>query len=162
MQTEFEFTLPRGFVDRAGTLHRKGVMRLATAMDEITPLRDPRVRQNPAYHTVVLLARVVTRLGTLPVIDTGVIEGMFTSDLAFLQELYRHRNELADDGSGDVRCPACGERFQPFSLDDADFEVEVPLEASAPRPVASAGGLEGVPPLVERALTAAGLPSMTH
>jgi hypothetical protein len=154
MQTEFEFFLPRGFVDRAGNLHRKGTMRLATAMDEITPLRDPRVRQNPAYHTVVLLARVITKLGTLPQVDTGVIEGLFTTDLAFLQEFYRQRNELVDD-SGSVRCPACGEHFVPMSLE----EDEAPLPMPAAEAVtAEAGGAPN--PFVERALAAAGLPPM--
>ena len=114
LQTEFDFTLPKGYVDRSGTLHRKGRMRLATAMDEITPLRDPRVRQNQAYHTIILLARVVTHLGTLPSVDTGVIEGLFTADLAFLQELYRTRNELVDPEAGEVRCPSCGEHFVPL------------------------------------------------
>lgn len=112
MQTEFEFVLPKGYVDRAGNLHRKGVMRLATAVDELTPLRDPRVRQNPAYHTVVLLTRVVTSLGTLPRIDAGVIEGLFTADLAFLQDFYREKNELDQDAGGLVRCPGCGDSFQ--------------------------------------------------
>jgi hypothetical protein len=116
MQTEFEFVLPKGYVDRAGNMHRKGTMRLATAMDEITPLRDPRVRSNPAYHTVILLTRVVTKLGTMPGIDTGVIEGLFTADLAFLQEFYRQKNELGEDPSGQVRCPACGDSFQPMAL----------------------------------------------
>ena len=114
LQTEFDFTLPRGYVDRSGTVHRKGRMRLATAMDEITPLRDPRVRQNQAYHTIILLARVVTQLGTLPSVDTGVMEGLFTADLAFLQELYRTKNELVGD-AGEVRCPSCGEHFVPLA-----------------------------------------------
>jgi hypothetical protein len=114
LQTEFDFTLPRGYIDRAGNLHRKGRMRLATALDEIAPLRDPRVRQNQAYHTVILLARVVTQLGTLPAIDTGVIEGLFTADLAFLQELYRQKNELGPEAEGLLRCPGCGERFRPL------------------------------------------------
>jgi len=128
LQTEFDFTLPRGYVDRSGTLHRKGQMRLATAVDEIAPLRDPRVRQNQAYHTVILLARVITQLGTLPAIDTGVIEGMFTADLAFLQDLYRHKNELAADPEGLVRCPGCGERFQPLETGEEEQEVvSVPL-----------------------------------
>ncbi len=118
LQTEFDFTLPKGYVDRSGTVHRKGRMRLATAMDEITPLRDPRVRQNQAYHTIILLARVVTELGTLPSVDTGVMEGLFTADLAFLQELYRTKNELVGPDAGEVRCPSCGEHFVPL----ADFE----------------------------------------
>ena len=113
LRTEFHFVLPRGYVDHTGTLHRRGTMRLSTAMDEIAPLRDPRVRQNHAYLTVILLARVVTQLGTLPMIDTGVIEAMFTSDLAFLQELYRRKNSPpeAELGEGNCLCPACGELF---------------------------------------------------
>jgi hypothetical protein len=114
LQTEFDFTLPRGFVDRAGNVHRHGRMRLATALDEIAPLRDPRVRQNAAYHTIILLTRVVTQLGTLPSIDTSVIESLFTVDLAFLQELYRQRNELMAGEDGQTQCPSCGERFVPF------------------------------------------------
>ena len=157
MQTEFEFFLPRGYVDRAGNLHRKGAMRLATAMDEITPLRDPRVRQNPAYHTVVLLARVITKLGNLPHVDTGVIEGLFTTDLAFLQEFYRQRNELVDD-SGSVRCPACGEHFVPLSLEDDEAPLPLPVEAAA-----MPGEAGGAPnPFVERALAAAGLPPLVR
>src|SRR5262245_18051916 len=88
LHTEFAFTLPRGYVDAGGTVHREGVMRLATARDELVPLRDDRVRENPAYLTVVLLARVVTRLGTIDDVHAGVIENLFASDLAFLQDLY--------------------------------------------------------------------------
>ncbi|HEY7968698.1 MAG TPA: hypothetical protein VID95_01810, partial [Candidatus Limnocylindrales bacterium] len=82
LRTEFAFVLPRGFVDESDTVHREGVMRLATARDEILPQRDPRVRENEAYLTVLLLSRVVTRLGTLSSINAGTIEGMFASDLA--------------------------------------------------------------------------------
>src|ERR1041385_2567802 len=89
LQTEFDFTLPRGYVGPDGTLHKKGRMRLATAMDEIAPLRDPRVKANQAYLVIILLARVVTKLGTLEMIDTGIIENMFTVDLAYLQDFYR-------------------------------------------------------------------------
>jgi hypothetical protein len=91
-QTEIEFELPRGYVDSAGTLHRSGVMRLATAADEILPLRDPRVVQNEAYLTVIVLARVIVRLGSLADMHTGVIEGLFASDLAYLQRLYERLN----------------------------------------------------------------------
>ncbi len=119
LQTEFEFVLPRGYVDRAGNLHRKGRMRLATAADEIAPLRDPRVRQNPAYHTVILLTRVITELGTMPTVDTGVIENLFTADLAFLQEFYRQKNELVGEVDGQLRCPSCGEQFVPYDLENA-------------------------------------------
>jgi hypothetical protein len=96
-QTEVEFDLPKGYVDDSGTLHRRGVMRLATAADEILPLRDPRVQQNEAYLAVIVLARVITRLGSLPDIHPGVIEGLFASDLAFLQRLYESLNG-GDDG----------------------------------------------------------------
>ena len=94
LQTEYEFVLPRGYVSSDGTLHRKGRMRLATAMDEIAPLRDPRVRANQAYLVIILLARVVIQLGSLEAIDTGVIEGMFSADLAYLQDFYRRINEI--------------------------------------------------------------------
>ncbi|MCC7366410.1 MAG: phage tail assembly protein [Dehalococcoidia bacterium] len=106
LQTEFEFTLPRGYVDAEGNLHRSGTMRLATAMDEIAPLRDPRVRQNQAYLVVILLARVITRLGSITQVTPYEIENLFTSDLAFLQRLYRQMNE---QGTAliTVQCPEC-------------------------------------------------------
>ena len=91
-QTEVEFELPKGYVDDAGTLHRRGTMRLATAADEILPLRDPRVQQNEAYLAVIVLARVITRLGSLPDVSTSVIEGLFASDLAYLERLYESLN----------------------------------------------------------------------
>ena len=93
LQTEFQFVLPRGYIDQEGTLHREGVMRLATAMDEIIPLQDRRVRDNQAYLVIILLSRVITKLGTLPVIDTSVVENFFAADLAYLQALYRQINE---------------------------------------------------------------------
>jgi hypothetical protein len=95
-QTETEFELPRGYVDSSGMLHRHGVMRLATAADEILPLRDPRVAQNEAYLTVIVMARVIVRLGELTDIHTGVIEGLFAGDLAFLQDLYERFNSAAE------------------------------------------------------------------
>ncbi len=88
LQTEYSFTLPRGYVDSSGTLHREGTMRLATAADEIEPLRDPRVRENEAYLTVVVLSRVISRLGNLSSVTPRVVESMFASDLAFLQSFY--------------------------------------------------------------------------
>lgn len=111
LQTEFEFTLPRGYVDSAGNLHKSGRMRLATAMDEIAPLRDPRVNANQAYMAVILLARVVTKLGTLPDVNTGVIEKLFSADFAYLQEFYRKINE---DGTAKVAtaCPECKHKFE--------------------------------------------------
>ena len=92
MQTEFEFMLPRGYVDANGDLHRKGTMRLATAADEILPLRDPRVQQNSSYLSIILLSRVITKLGTLPTINNKVIEDLFTIDLAYLQDFYQRIN----------------------------------------------------------------------
>lgn len=95
-QTEIQFELPKGYVDEAGTLHRRGTMRLATAADEILPLRDPRVQQNEAYLAVIVLSRVVTRLGSLSEIHTGVIENLYASDLAYLQRLYEKFNASDD------------------------------------------------------------------
>ena len=91
-RTEVEFKLPKGYLDSDGNLQRDGVMRLATAADEILPIKDPRVQQNPAYLTVVVLARVITRLGALPDVNTKVIEGLFASDLNHLQQLYERLN----------------------------------------------------------------------
>jgi hypothetical protein len=110
LRTEYAFVLPRGYVDQAGVVHRAGIMRLATARDEISPQRDPRVRENEAYLTVILLSRVVTRLGTLAQVHTGVIEGLFASDLAFLQDLYRRINEEGHTAAA-VTCPACNHAF---------------------------------------------------
>lgn len=110
LRTEFAFTLPRGYLDDEGTLHREGVMRLATARDEILPQRDPRVRENEAYLTVILLSRVITRLGTLSSIDPGVVEGLFAADLAFLQDLYRRINQEGHTQAS-VTCPSCQNRF---------------------------------------------------
>lgn len=109
--TEFDFTLPVGFRDEDGTLHRAGTMRLATAADEIVPLRDPRVQANEAYLVVILLSRVVTRLGTLPVINPKVIEGLFVADLAHLQALYNRVNSSGRDAVS-VNCPKCGHEFE--------------------------------------------------
>ena len=113
-QTEVEFELPKGYVDEAGTLHRRGTMRLATAADEILPLRDPRVQSNEAYLAVIVLARVVTRLGSLPDIHPGVVEGLYASDFAFLQRLYERLNAgdeaEAELGGLDVQKPAAAPR----------------------------------------------------
>lgn len=111
LQTEFEFTLPQGYVDGDGTLHREGVMRLATAADEIKPLRDPRVQSNPSYLTIVLLSRVVASLGTLEDVTPNVIENCFVSDLAYLQDLYERVNTRTADVV-DAVCPGCGETFE--------------------------------------------------
>lgn len=110
LRTEYPFTLPRGYVDEHGLVHRNGVMRLATARDEITTQSDQRAKQNPAYLTVLLLERTVTTLGDLPAVDTFVVENLFASDLAFLQDLYRRINA---DGHTEVAvsCPHCGNDF---------------------------------------------------
>ena len=111
VQTEFEFTLPRGYVDSEGQVHKQGTMRLATAMDEIAPLRDPRVRVNEAYLTIILLSRVITKLGNLPSVTTRTIEKLFAADLAYLQDLYRRINEEGQHVI-QVTCPACGHAFE--------------------------------------------------
>lgn len=110
LRTEFAFVLPRGYVDATGALHREGTMRLATAKDEIIPQRDPRVRENEAYLTVLLLSRVVTRLGSLSEVHPGVVENLFASDLAFLQDLYRRVNQEGTSRVA-VSCPACQHEF---------------------------------------------------
>jgi hypothetical protein len=119
--TRYPFVLPRGYLDEQGRVHRDGVMRLATARDEITSQSDPRVRQNPAYLSVLLLARTVTQLGSAPGVDALVVENLFASDLAFLQDLYRRINQ---DGhtEADVSCPACGHGFAVDIAGDAPGE----------------------------------------
>jgi ssDNA-binding Zn-finger/Zn-ribbon topoisomerase 1 len=109
-KTEYEFILPRGYVDKDGVLHREGVMRLANAKDEITPLTDMRVQRNRAYLIIVLLSRVVSRLGTLNEVNTGVMENLFAGDLRFLEEMYNRINE--DEATITVSCPECGAKFE--------------------------------------------------
>ena len=113
LQTEYEFTLPLGYIDQDGELHRDGTMRLATAADEILPLKDPRVRANEAYLIVILLSRVVGRLGSLPQITPKIVEGLFAADLAYLQDLYNRVNRV--DGRHD-------DAIAPASLDHASLE----------------------------------------
>lgn len=110
-ETEFEFELPRGYVGEEGSLNKSGIMRLATAADEILPMKDPRVQSNPAYLTVILLSRVITKLGDLQTINTRVIENLFASDLSYLQEFYRRINE---DGMSKIMatCPKCEHQFE--------------------------------------------------
>ena len=114
LQTEFPFTLPMGYVDAEGNLHKEGTMRLATAFDEIAPLKDPRVHSNSAYLLIILLARVITRLGSLETINPKMIEGLFAADLAYLQDLYRRLNENGHNRIH-TQCPFC----------ERDFEVEL-------------------------------------
>ncbi len=110
-ETEFEFELPKGYIDEQGNLHRKGIMRLATAADEVLPLRDPRVQQNPGYLTIIVLSRVVTKLGDLRAIDTKTIEKMFTADMAYLQDFYQRINEMETPNIR-VVCPRCDNEFE--------------------------------------------------
>src|SRR3972149_3377397 len=111
LKTEFEFTLPRGYVDSEGNLHKTGVMRLATAADEIAPLRDPRVKSNQAYLVIILLSRVITRLGQIAEVTPNHVEKLFSADLAFLQRFYRKINEEGTTHVG-VQCPACQTQFE--------------------------------------------------
>jgi hypothetical protein len=113
LQTEYEFNLPNGFVEQEGngTVHKKGVMRLATAADEILPQKDPRVQSNPAYLTVILLSRVVTKLGSLPEVNPRIIEGLFVQDLTYLQELYRRING-GEELMLKTKCPHCKENVE--------------------------------------------------
>ena len=121
-KTEFPFTLPKGFIDSEGKLHRTGVMRLATAKDEIVPLQDYRVQNNRAYLVIVLLSRVITKLGELSIVDTEVIENLFSTDLAYLQEFYRRINE---EGAPRVhaKCPSCQHEFDIDLLGGGDGRV---------------------------------------
>ena len=116
LQTEFEFTLPKGYIDKDGNLHRQGIMRLANAKDEIAPLQDPRVMRNQAYLVIVLLSRVISKLGDLRDINPGVIENMFSADLAYLQDFYRRVNSNGHTRAK-VLCPNC----------ETDFEVDESL-----------------------------------
>lgn len=111
IQTEYEFTLPVGYQDAEGTLHCEGTMRLATAADEIHPLKDPRVQSNQAYLIVILLSRVITRLGSVPQINPNVIEGLYAADLAYLQEFYNRINQTGK-ASIDAACPQCTHAFE--------------------------------------------------
>lgn len=110
-QTEIEFTLPKGYMDKEGALHRDGVMRLATGADEILPMKDPRVQQNPAYLPVIVLSRVVTRLGQLTDVSPKIIEGLYASDLSYLQGMY---DQLNGDGAAvaPASCPNCDHTFE--------------------------------------------------
>ncbi len=131
LQTEFEFILPRGFIGKEGNLHRTGVMRLANARDEIAPLEDPRVRRNEAYLLIILLARTITRLGDLADINTGVIEGLFSSDLTYLQDLYNRINQTGS-AAHDVVCPECSKRIA-VDLDPPGESFATPLNGSTGR-----------------------------
>jgi hypothetical protein len=110
-QTEYEFILPKGYVDEDGNLHKEGIMRLATAADEILPLKDPRVQANPAYLTIIILSRVITKLGSLSSINPRIIESLFASDTTYLQDFY---SKINGDGTIKLRaiCPKCEHEFE--------------------------------------------------
>jgi len=108
-KTQYSFRLPRGYVDEEGNVHRDGIMRLATAADEILPLKDPRVQKNPAYLAIILLSRVVTRLGSIEPITPNIVEALFVADLAALQALYNEINRV--DDASTVTCPQCHHEF---------------------------------------------------
>jgi hypothetical protein len=131
-QTEFEFTLPGGYLDADGTLHRDGIMRRATAADEIVPLRDPRVTANDAYLVIILLSRVVTRLGGVPSITPKVIENLFAGDLAFLQDLYESINRF-EPAPLDVTCPKCEHEFSVERVPDLGGSLATPSTSSTRR-----------------------------
>ncbi|MEU5438339.1 hypothetical protein AB0G73_33995 [Streptomyces sp. NPDC020719] len=114
LRTDFEFELPRGYVDETGTVHRHGAMRLATARDELRPQIDLRVKENPAYLSVVLLSQVITRLGTITDVHAGIVERMYATDVAFLQDFYRRVNSEGHTRAA-VTCPHC----------EGDFEVDL-------------------------------------
>jgi hypothetical protein len=111
LRTEVEFTLPKGYLDDVGVLHRRGTMRLATAADEILPLRDPRVQQNPAYLAIIVLSRVIVSLGDLPDIDVRVVEGLFAADLDYLQRLYEQLNS-AEETDAALAAPTANGRLE--------------------------------------------------
>jgi hypothetical protein len=110
IRTEFDFVLPVGYADETGKLQRRGTMRLANAVDEIAPMKDRRVQGNPAYLTILLLSRVITRLGNISKIIPDVIEGLYSKDFAYLQEMY---NRINQSGVNTLKttCPKCSRSF---------------------------------------------------
>ena len=111
IQTEYDFKLPGGYIDNRGQIHRDGKMRLATAADEIEAARDPRVLSNPEYMSVVLLSKVITKLGELEMITPKIIEGLFVRDMDFLKNMYQTINDVGEPVMH-IPCPHCGEEFE--------------------------------------------------
>lgn len=142
LQTEFEFTLPQGYVDEAGDRHREGTMRLATAADEIKPLRDPRVKANPSYLSVVLLSRVVTSLGGVEEVTPHTIESLYVADLAHLQSIYERINTRGADAV-DATCPGCGESFEVHLGGEFGEVTPTPVPGEPPEadPLGADGGI---------------------
>ena len=111
MTTVYDFELPRGYVDSTGAVHRRGRMRLATAGDEISATRDPRVLANPSYLTVVVLSRVITEIEGMESLVPNIIERFFTADLAFLQDMYTRINSI-EPPEMTVVCQDCGKTMR--------------------------------------------------
>ncbi len=120
LEVEFSFILPRGYADATGQVHREGSMRLATALDEIEAIHDPRVLSNEAYLPVALLSRVFTRLGSMPSITPAIVEKLYAADLAYLEDLYLRLN-LHDQVTVEAVCPHCG---MPFQMQVAPLEAK--------------------------------------
>ncbi|MEF8777042.1 MAG: hypothetical protein V5A43_11160 [Haloarculaceae archaeon] len=152
LQTEFEFTLPQGYTDGEGNLHREGRMRLATAADEIEPLQDPRVQSNSSYLTVILLARVVTELGDLDSVNRDVIENLYVADLEHLQAMYERINNQGSN-SVETACPDCGTVFEVSAYSGAVVESA----GAEPQPEeVQPGGSEPVSPPTDESSAAPG------
>ena len=111
LQTEFEFTLPKGYIDSDGNLHQDGVMRLATAADEILPYKDARVQNNPPYLTVIVLSRVIKKIGEITSINPKIIESLFASDLSYLQDFYQKIN-ASGTSKVSITCPKCEHKYE--------------------------------------------------
>lgn len=122
LQTEIEFTLPLGYMESDGTLHKEGVMRLATAADEILPMKDPRVQANPAYLTVIVLSRVITKLGSVSDVNPRVIENLYATDVSYLQSLYQKLNS-DEKPAHTVVCPNCEHRFDPMTVNSGELSL---------------------------------------
>lgn len=148
LQTEFEFSLPKGYVDDDGTLHKEGRMRLATAADEIQPLKEPRVQSNSSYLTIVLLARTVTELGSLDTVDESVIQNLFVSDLEYLQAMYERVNN-GGLNAVDTACPECGEPFTVESETGAHVTDDSGTDQAAPADAGDGGQLRDISNVTE-------------
>lgn len=114
-RTQYEFDLPKGYIDQNGELPRHGMMRLATAKDELDAMRDPKAKANPQYVSIIMLSKVIVQLGALDHVSPEIIESLFVSDLNFLQNLYTTINEN-EDPVIQVTCPHCGKTFTEHAI----------------------------------------------
>jgi len=142
LQTEYEFTLPRGYVDDEGTLHREGTMRLANAADEIEPLQNPAVQRNSSYMTIVLLGRVITELGSLDSVDSSVVKDLFVKDLEYLQNMYARINHQGENTVG-TTCPECDHQFEVDAGDGTVVEATAEGGQDMDTIAATQPGMEG-------------------